>query len=159
GQRVNKYLVVIAGPTAVGKTALAIELAKHYNTVIVSADSRQFYKELNVGTAKPDAKQLRTVKHYFIDNKNINEVYGAGHFEKEAIEKIETLFEEHSVIVLVGGSGLYIDAVLNGVDEFVDIPMSVREALNSQFKTNGIDWLQNKVQEVDPVFYGKVDIQ
>jgi len=155
----RKYLVVIAGPTAVGKTALAIDLAKHYKTVIVSADSRQFYRELNIGTAKPDKAQLRAVEHYFIDNKNIGELYGAGHYEKDAIEKIEELFKEHSVIILVGGSGLYIDAVLSGVDDFIDVPLAVRDELNFKYKENGLTWLQNKVQDVDPVFFEKVDTQ
>lgn len=154
----NRYLVVIAGPTAVGKTALAIQLAKYYNTVIISADSRQFYKELSIGTAKPDEQQLKDVTHYFVNNKSIPDLYGAGHFEKDVIPLLNELFKQHSIIFMVGGSGLYIDAVLNGVDDFIDIPISVRENINLSLKEKGINWLQEEVRKNDPDYFNSVDI-
>jgi len=154
----SRYLVVIAGPTAVGKTALAIQLAKHFRSVIISADSRQFYRELSIGTAKPNEEQLKEIPHYFVNNKSINELYGAGHFEKEAIDCLTELFEAHSILFMVGGSGLYIDAVLNGVDEFIDIPPTVRETLNTRFKEEGITWLQNELKHHDPEYFNKVDV-
>jgi tRNA dimethylallyltransferase len=149
---------VIAGPTAIGKTKLAIELAKHYNSVIVSADSRQFYKELTIGTAKPSAEELSQAKHYFINNKSITELFGAGHFEKEAIPLLDELFKEHQLVFVVGGSGLYIDALLHGVDEFEDVPTDVREKLNAEFDENGIEPLQKELKEKDPVYAQTVDL-
>lgn len=154
----NKYLVVIAGPTAVGKTKLAIELAKHYNSVILSADSRQFYKEMSIGTAKPTEEELSAVKHYFINNKSISELFGAGHFEKEAIALLEQLFKEHQIIFVVGGSGLYINALLHGVDEFEEVPAEVRDQLNNELEQKGLVVLQEELKERDPVYYNKVDI-
>jgi len=152
-------LVVIAGPTAVGKTALSIELAKHYNSVILSADSRQFYKEMSIGTAKPSEEQLAAVKHYFINTKNINELYGAGHFEKDAIATLNELFKEQDIVFLVGGSGLYIDAVLNGVDDFIEVPIETREELNKKYEANGLEWLQNEVKKLDETYFNSVDTQ
>ena len=154
----NKYLAVIAGPTAVGKTKLGIELAKHYNSVILSADSRQFYKELSIGTAKPSDTELSEVKHYFINTKNISELFGAGHFEKEAIPLLDELFKEHQLVFVVGGSGLYIDALLNGVDEFEDVPLEVREKLNEEFEEKGLEALQNELKEKDPTYANTVDL-
>lgn len=154
----GRYLVVIAGPTAVGKTALSIQLAKHYGSVIVSADSRQFYRELSIGTAKPDEQQLKEVAHYFVNTKSIRELYGAGHFEKEVIPCLNELFKSHSIIFMVGGSGLYIDAVLNGVDNFTEIPISVRESINTSFRDKGIGWLQEEVKKIDPDYFTTVDI-
>lgn len=155
----SKYLVVIAGPTAVGKTKLAIELAKHYNSVILSADSRQFYKQLTIGTAKPSEKELQEVKHYFINNKEVSELFGAGHFEKEAIHLLDELFKEHPLIFVVGGSGLYIDALLYGVDEFEDVPIEVREILNAELEEKGLEPLQKELREKDPVYAQIVDLQ
>jgi tRNA dimethylallyltransferase len=149
---------VIAGPTAIGKTKLAIELAKHYNSVILSADSRQFYKELNIGTAKPSEKELSEAKHYFINNKSITELFGAGHFEKEAVPLLDELFKEYQLVFVVGGSGLYIDALLHGVDEFEDVPAEVREKLNTEFEENGIEPLQRELKEKDPVCAQTVDL-
>jgi len=148
---------VIAGPTAVGKTALAIDLAKHYQSVILSADSRQFYRELNIGTAKPSDKQLKEVPHYFINTKNINELYGAGHFEKDVLITLEELFKNRSIIFMVGGSGLYIDAVLNGVDDFVDVPNEIRVQLNKKFEDKGLNWLQEEVKTKDEIYFSMVD--
>lgn len=156
-QGADKYLVVIAGPTAVGKTALTIRLAKHYATEILSADSRQFYRELSIGTAKPDEDQLKAVPHHFINNKSITELYGAGHYERDAIALLNELFKHHDVLFMVGGSGLYIDAVLNGVDEFIEVPLSVREEINSELKEKGLSWLQKEVSTNDPVYFSSVD--
>ncbi len=150
-------MVVIAGPTAVGKTALSIELAKHYNSVILSADSRQFYKEMLIGTAKPSSVQLETIKHYFINTKSINELYGAGHFEKDALEILNNVFIEHNIVFLVGGSGLYINAVLNGVDDFIEVPIEIREDLNTKFKERGLEWLKNEVKKLDETYFNSVD--
>jgi tRNA dimethylallyltransferase len=154
----SKYLIVIAGPTAVGKTKLAIELAKHFQSVILSADSRQFYQEMTIGTAKPSEDELNEVKHYFINNKHINELFGAGHFEKEAIGLLDELFKEHDIVFLVGGSGLYINAVLNGVDEFEEVPIEVREKLNSEFAEQGLETLQEELKQRDLTYYNTVDI-
>lgn len=140
-----------------GKTALSIALAKHYRSVILSADSRQFYKEMTIGTAKPSEEQLATVKHYFIDTKNITELYGAGHFEKDAIATLNELFKTQDIIFLVGGSGLYIDAVLNGVDDFIEVPIEIREELNKKFEANGLEWLQNEVKKLDETYFNSVD--
>ncbi len=148
---------MVTGPTAVGKTSLAIQLAKHYATVIVSADSRQIYKEMSIGTAKPSKEDLKQAKHYFIGHKSVHELYGAGHFAKEAQELIIELFKEHDKILLVGGSGLYIKALLDGIDAFEDIPMLVRETLNLEFKTHGLAWLQNELEKADPLYFEKVD--
>lgn len=148
---------MVAGPTAVGKTTLSIELAKHYGAVILSADSRQFYKEMSIGTAKPSLGQLESVKHYFINTKSISELYGAGHFEKDAIELVNELFKEHDIVFLVGGSGLYIDAVLNGVDDFIEVPLEIREELNKKFEKNGLEWLQNEVKKLDETYFDSVD--
>jgi tRNA dimethylallyltransferase len=134
-------------------------LAKYYKTVILSADSRQFYNELNIGTAKPTPNQLREVKHFFIDNKSINELYGAGHFEKDAVKLLEDLFKSHSIVFVVGGSGLYIDALLKGVDDFEEVPAEIRNKLNTEYEDKGLGWLQEKVKEVDPVYYESVDIR
>jgi tRNA dimethylallyltransferase len=142
----------------VGKTALAIDLAAHYGSVIVSADSRQFYKELNIGTAKPTPQQLGAVKHYFINTKSITELYGAGHYEKDAINVLNELFETQRLVFLVGGSGLYINAVLNGVDDFIEVPIEIREELNEKYQLNGLDWLQNEVKQLDETYFNSVDI-
>lgn len=155
----KKHLVVIAGPTAVGKTDLAIRLAKHYQSVILSADSRQFYRELSIGTAKPNEQQLNEVPHYFIGNKSITELYGAGHFGRDAQALLKRLFLEHDLVFLVGGSGLYIDALLNGVDDFEEIPAAVREAINDSVKKNGMEWLQTEVERVDPKQFAAMDRQ
>jgi tRNA dimethylallyltransferase len=154
-----KYLVVIAGPTAVGKTALAIQLARHYNTSIISADSRQFYRELNIGTAKPSETQLKEAPHYFINNKSISELYGAGHFERDALQQINTLFQTQELVILVGGSGLYMDAVLNGVDDFTNIPEEIRRQLNSELEQHGLKRLQDEIQRADPDYFNSADLQ
>lgn len=151
-------MVVIAGPTAVGKTDLAIEIAKTYATVVVSADSRQIYAEMSIGTAKPDEKQLKQVPHYFIGNKSVEVLYGAGHFAQEARHLLSELFQQHDVVVMAGGSGLYIDALLNGVDDFEEVPITIREGLNAAYKEKGLEWLQEQVKQKDPEYFLKADI-
>lgn len=126
--------------------------------MILSADSRQFYKELSIGTAKPTEQQLQQVQHYFVNNKTITELYGAGHFEKDAIKLLNDLFKKHTVVFMVGGSGLYIDAVVNGVDDFIEIPENVREKLNGEYNEKGLAWLQDEVKKSDEDYFNTVDV-
>ncbi len=154
----KKNLIVIAGPTAVGKTALSIELAKFYNCPVISADSRQFYKEMSIGTAKPTTEEMQDVPHYFINNISIHDTYNVGQFEREAIELIESLFKTHDYLILVGGSGLYINAILNGVDEFEEIPSHIREQLIKDYEEKGLSYLQEKLKQLDDVYYNQVDL-
>ena len=151
-------LIVIEGPTASGKTATAIEVAKHYNTVVVSADSRQFYREMSIGTAKPNEDELGAVKHYFINSLSIDEPYTAGDYEKQCLELLAELFKTHGVVVLAGGSGLFIKAVCEGFDEFPDTDPAVREKLNIELEEKGIAYLQEKLKTADPEYYSEVDI-
>ena len=153
---INK-LIVIYGPTAVGKTSLAIDLAQQHQTEIISADSRQFYKEMKIGTAVPEDEELQTVKHHFIQHKSIHDNYNVGLFEKDAISKIEELFKTFDSLVILGGSGLYIDAVCKGLDTFPEIDKSLREKIRQDYKSNGLSWLQEKVKEMDSKFYSQVD--
>lgn len=154
----KKILIVIAGPTAVGKTALSIDLAKFYDCPVISSDSRQFYKEMSIGTAKPTLEEMQDVPHYFIDNISIQDNYNVGQYEREAIERIEHLFKENQYLILVGGSGLYTNAVLNGVDEFEEIPTEIRESLNTAFQKKGITYLQEELKQKDEVYYNQVDL-
>ena len=153
----KKNLIVIAGPTAIGKTSLSIKLAKKLKTEIISCDSRQFYKELSIGTAVPSEDELKKIQHHFIQNLSIKEEYNIGEFEKDAILKIESLFKKYNNVILVGGSGLYIDAVCKGIDILPDISKKIRENLNIQYKKNGLAWLQNEVKELDPEYFEYVD--
>lgn len=153
----NKTLVVIAGPTASGKTAVAIELAKKHNTVILSADSRQFYREMSIGTAKPTEEELAAVKHYFINSLSITETFTAGDFEKEALTLLDELFEVHDVVLLAGGSGLFIKAVCEGFDEVPAADTGIRDKLNLEFKEKGIVSLQEKLKLADPEYYATMD--
>ncbi len=151
-------LIVIAGPTASGKTAAAIAVAQHYNTVVVSADSRQFYREMSIGTAKPSHEELAAVKHYFIDTLSISQHYTAGDYETECLALLNELFKTHKIIVLAGGSGLFINAICNGFDEFPDTDPAVRERLNKELEEHGIAFLQGKLMSADPVYYNQADI-
>lgn len=153
----NHHLIIIAGPTAIGKTALSIQLAKVYNCPIISADSRQFYKEMSIGTAKPSNEEMDGITHYFIDNKSIDEDYNIGEYEKEAIALIEKLFLEQETLILVGGSGLYINAILNGLDEFEEIPKEIRENLIKHYTEKGISFLQEELKQRDFKYYEEVD--
>lgn len=154
----QKYLVVIAGPTGVGKTALAIQLAKHFDTKIISADSRQFYREMSIGTAKPSKSELKEAEHLFIDSLSIHDNYSIGDFEKDAIKSLNELFKEHQIVLLVGGSGLYINAVLYGVDEFESVSEATKEKVRKQYEEKGISWLQEQIQSLDSDYYTTVDI-
>jgi len=150
-------LIVIAGPTASGKTVAAIEVARHFNTVVVSADSRQFYREMSIGTAKPSTDELAAVKHYFIDSLFITETYTAGDYEKQCLELLTELFKVHNVVVLAGGSGLFIKAVCEGFDEFPDADPEVRNKLNNELADKGLVYLQEKLKAADPDYYEQVD--
>ncbi|WP_369753883.1 tRNA (adenosine(37)-N6)-dimethylallyltransferase MiaA [Flavobacterium sp. WC2409] len=148
-----KYLLTIIGPTAIGKTALSIHLANHFNCEIISCDSRQFFKEMTIGTAVPSKTELAAAKHHFIQNKSIFESYTVGDFEKEAIAKIDELFLTNDYVVLVGGSGLYVNAVLKGFDEFPEIDSSIRESVNATYEKLGIGYLQEQLQKLDPTYF------
>ena len=150
-------LIVIAGPTGIGKTALAIDVAKHFNTEIVSADSRQFYKELKIGAAFPNHKELSVVKHHFIGNLSITDEYNVSKYEQDALQTLETIFTTHNTAVLVGGSGLYLDAVCKGIDELPDPDPELRESIKTLFNENGITALQSKLKLLDPEYYNQVD--
>ncbi|MCK0191814.1 tRNA (adenosine(37)-N6)-dimethylallyltransferase MiaA [Arenibacter sp. F20364] len=154
----KKNLISIVGPTAIGKTTLAIAVAKHYHTEIISADSRQFYKEMAVGTAVPSSEELASVPHHFIQHKSIFEEYTVGDFEREAIKKLESLFQDKDIVVMVGGSGLYVDAIKNGLDNFPPIDPVVRETLNNTLKTEGILSLQERLKILDRDYYNQVDL-
>ena len=154
----TKTLVVIAGPTASGKTAAAIELAKHFKTIIVSADSRQFYREMAIGTAKPNDEELAAVKHYFINSLSIAETFTAGDYEKQSLDLLNNLFQIHDVVILVGGSGLFIKAVCDGFDEFPDAAPGARDKFNKALEEQGIGYLQEKLKIADPDYYETVDL-
>lgn len=153
----KKYLVVIAGPTGVGKTALSIELAKHFHSKIISGDSRQFYKEMEIGTAKPNTKQLSEVEHFFINSLSIQQNYNIGDFERDALKCLDKLFETNDIVFLVGGSGLYINAVLYGIDEFVEVSEEIKERVAKNYRQTGIASLQLQLQELDPEYFKIVD--
>lgn len=155
----DKYLYIIGGPTASGKTAKAIEMAQSLKTVILSADSRQFYKEMTIGTAKPSISELDLVKHYFIDNLSINEEYDAGTYENEAINLLDELFKIHDIVIMAGGSGLFIKAVTDGLDFFPTIYPEIREQTRKLMEEHGIEKLQEFVSERDPKYFKSVDIQ
>lgn len=153
----QKTLIVIVGPTAIGKTALAIELAKHYQTEIISADSRQFFKEMSIGTAKPSVEELAAAPHHFINSHSITQFFSTGDFEVQALALMEKLFTKHDVLVMVGGSGLYINAVCNGLDDMPEIDLDIRERLNQQFANDGIEAIREQLATLDPEYYAKVD--
>lgn len=152
----TNYLITIIGPTAIGKTALSIKLAHQFNCDIISCDSRQFFKEMSIGTATPSKEELAAAKHHFIQNKSIFEEYSVGDFETEALNTLNELFTQNNIQIMVGGSGLYVDAVLKGFDEFPDIDASVRDFINKQYNELGITFLQNQLKELDPVYYQKI---
>jgi len=151
-------LIVIAGPTASGKTAAAIQLANYFNTVILSADSRQFYREMSIGTAKPSAAELAAAPHYFIDSHSITEPFSVGDFEKQCLQLLNELFKVHHVIILAGGSGLYIKAITEGFDDLPSADAATRDKLNNELAEKGIITLQERLKDVDPAYYNEVDI-
>ena len=154
----SKYLISIIGPTAIGKTALSINLAQHFETEIISADSRQFFKEMKIGTAAPSPKELASLKHYFIHHKSIKDNYNVGAFEKDALNCLGELFKEKDVVVMVGGSGLYVDAVTKGLDFFPEVDSSIREKLNHELVANGLEELQDQLKTLDPISFTTIAI-
>ena len=154
----SKKLIVLVGPTAVGKTEVALRLAEHFKTEIFSADSRQIYKELEIGTAKPTPEELSLVQHHFINTHSIRQSYDAGAYGREALALIHTLFEKHNTLILCGGSGLYIKAVLEGFDEMPEIPTGIRDQIIAEYELKGLPWLQQVVREIDPDYFEQVDI-
>lgn len=155
----EKTVIIIAGPTAVGKTSVAIEVAKHFQTEIISADSRQCYKELNIGVARPSEEELNEVKHHFIASHSIHEKLTAAGFEEYALQKAEEIFQKNNVVVLVGGTGLYIKAFCEGMDEIPEVPEAVRYEITNQYQQRGIEWLQQEVQRLDPKFYAVAEVK
>ena len=153
------YLITIIGPTAIGKTSLSITLAQHFGCDIISCDSRQFFKDMKIGTAVPSDEELASANHHFIQNKSIFDSYTVGDFEKEAIAKLEELFLKNNIQIMVGGSGLYVDAVLKGLDQFPEIDNSIREEINIDFEQLGIDYLQSKLKELDSEYYQKLELE
>ncbi|SDH08642.1 tRNA dimethylallyltransferase [Pedobacter terrae] len=154
-----KTLLSIVGPTAIGKTALAIQLAQHFSTEIISADSRQFFREMAIGTAKPNVAELAAARHHFINSHTVTELFSTGDFEVEGLKKLEEIFQNHDLAIMVGGSGLYVNALINGLDEMPDIDLSIREKLNKQFEEEGLAAIQNQLAELDPEYFAKVDQQ
>lgn len=154
-----KYLITIVGPTAIGKTALSIALAQHFNCEIISCDSRQFFKEMAIGTAVPNPEELQSATHHFIQNKSIFENYTVGDYEKEALLKLEELFENNDFAILIGGSGLYVDAILKGFDEFPEIDPEIRFEVNSNYEKLGIEYLQEQLQLLDPDYFQKITLE
>jgi len=157
-QKSRKFLLVIVGPTASGKTSKAIEIAQYFNTEIISADSRQFYKELKIGVASPTQEELSKAKHHFIGNLSITEYYNVYKYENEALELITKLFNKHDFLVLAGGSGLYIDAICKGIDELPDHDENIRKELLKNFEENGIEYIRQKLKMLDYEYYKTVDI-
>lgn len=153
-----KTLIIIAGPTAIGKTAISIKLAQHFKTEIISADSRQFYREMSIGTAKPNQDELNAAKHHFIDSHSITDTFTAGNFEKEALKVLDVLFKQHNQVIMTGGSGLFINAVCNGFDDLPVASDEIRQQLNKELQEKGIEHLQDKLKLADPVYFAEVDI-
>lgn len=154
----SKNLIYIAGPTGIGKTEISINLAKELNTEIISCDSRQFYKELKIGTSPPNDKQLEEVTHHFIYNKSIHDNYNVGMYEDDAIKKISELFTDKDYLILVGGSGLYADSIMYGIDNFPKVSEEVRNNLRNAYEEQGIEFLQIEIKKLDPEYYNKVDL-
>jgi len=149
-------LIVVVGTTAIGKTTKAIELAQHFGCEIISSDSRQFFKEMTIGTAVPNKEELNRITHYFIQNKSIFDRYNVGDFEREAIEKLDELFKKNPIQIMVGGSGLYLDAVIKGFDNFPQINPIIRKQIKQEYEKKGMEFLQKKLAEIDPKYYEKL---
>lgn len=155
----RKTLLTIVGPTAIGKTRMAIALATHFGTEILSCDSRQFFKELRIGTAVPSAEELMAAPHHFIQHKSIFEAYSVGDFERDAIALLDKLFKKHDVVVMVGGSGLYAKAIIDGLDDFPEVDEVIRQELNEAYAQKGIGYLQELLKTLDEVQYNQMDVQ
>lgn len=154
----RNFLIVVLGPTAIGKTALSIKIANYYNSDILSADSRQFYNEMQVGTAVPEPEELEAANHHFIQNRSIFENYNVGDFEVDALNCLQTLFAKHNIQVMVGGSGLYVNAVVNGLDNFPKVDGKIRDELNARLASEGLESLQNQLKELDELSYHDIAI-
>ncbi|HBF87498.1 MAG TPA: tRNA (adenosine(37)-N6)-dimethylallyltransferase MiaA [Bacteroidales bacterium] len=157
--KAKKYLFIVLGPTGIGKTDLTIHLAKHFKTSIISCDSRQFYKELKIGVAAPDNDQLARVTHHFIGNISIHDYYNVSRFENDVLEKLDSLFQHVDIVFMTGGSGLYIDAVCNGIDDLPDIDEEIRNNLIHKAETEGVESLRFELKRLDPEFYNIVDLK
>ncbi|SOE20431.1 tRNA dimethylallyltransferase [Spirosomataceae bacterium TFI 002] len=153
----KKSLVLIVGPTAVGKTALCVNIAKQLNAEVFSCDSRQFYKEMSIGTAKPTKEEMRGVPHHFIDNLSIEENYTAGQFEKDSLRELDLYFKDKDVAIMTGGSGLFAKAITHGFDNLPTVPAIIREELKNELAEKGLEFLQNELAEKDPVYFLKID--
>lgn len=154
-----KTVIIIAGPTAAGKTAKAIEVAQHFDTAVISADSRQCYREISIGTAKPSPQELQTVPHYFINSHSIREEVNAGIYERLALEYAAEVWKDRDVVVMCGGTGLYIKAFCEGIDNIPAAPAEIRSSIQERYEKEGMAWLQQEVQEKDPAFYAIAEIQ
>ncbi len=155
----EKYLIVIGGPTAIGKSQLAIDLAKEFNCEILSADSRQFYREMSIGTAKPSEEEMQGIKHHFINNISINDTYNVGKYEEEALQTLHRIYEKNNLAILVGGSGLFINAILYGLDDLPPSDEKIRNDLEIQLIEKGLESLQQQLQKLDPEYYQSADMQ
>ena len=155
----QKTCIVIVGPTAVGKTSLAISLAQYFNTEIISADSRQCYRELNIGVATPSAQQLQQVKHYFIQSHSVHEEVNAAVFENYALDSIKNIFQDHDIAIVTGGTGLYVKAFCEGLDEIPEVDGNIRSKIIQQYEEKGLSWLQEEVSVNDPLYYSAGEIQ
>jgi len=155
----DKTLVVIAGPTAVGKTTCGVQIAEHFGTEIISADSRQIYRETTIGTAVPSAEEVAVVKHHFIQTISIEDTYNASTFEHQVLETLKQLFKKHDLVIMVGGSGLYIDAVCKGIDDLPTTDPELRDRLLKRFETEGLEALTLELKRLDPVSYGRIDLK
>ncbi len=155
----TKYLLVIGGATATGKTALAIRLAQHFHTEILSADSRQFYREMSIGTAKPTPTELAQAPHHFIDSLSVTEEFSVGDFERAALDTLQRIYVEKDVAILVGGSGLFLQAVCEGLDDFPEVTTEIKKQVSDAFLQNGLEWLQSEIQSIDPAYFAVVDRQ
>ncbi|RAU82557.1 tRNA (adenosine(37)-N6)-dimethylallyltransferase MiaA [Pontibacter arcticus] len=156
-QQLKKHLLVVVGPTAVGKTDLCVALAKQFATEIISADSRQFYKEMNIGTAKPNPEEQQGIPHHFVDSHQITEEYNAGAYEQEVLSLLDELFQKHDLVILTGGSGLYVRAVCEGMDEMPEVSPELREQLTQLYQTEGLEPLLAQLQQLDPFYFATVD--
>ncbi len=154
----HKYLICVVGPTAIGKTAAAIALARHYHTEIISADSRQFYREMSIGTAKPTDDEQAQAVHHFVNSHSVNELFNVGDFEVQGLSKLEEIFGDHDMAIMAGGSGLYVNAITKGFDDLPKIDAAVREELNALFTQQGISALQQELSIADPEYYAQVDV-
>ncbi|PSK99848.1 tRNA (adenosine(37)-N6)-dimethylallyltransferase MiaA [Cecembia rubra] len=154
----NKYLIIVVGPTAVGKTSLCLKLAKNFQTEIISSDSRQFYKEMLIGTAKPSLEELALVKHHLIDHKSIFDNYDVKDFEKDALDALNEIFKRRNLAIMTGGSGLFVNIISYGMDEIPEIEPQIRAGVIKSYQEFGLEYLQNKLKAIDPTYYSEVDI-